>query len=601
MRPASRPSATAGTRGFQATAALLTALLLAALAGCATPPRRLAGPRPPGWQDLVAMEHAAPDIIPAALTKARALVLRGSPSTLAAAARALTSPAVRGWEGRNLAGLGRGLYAALYPDLPPNPFPVESVSLVYGNLLRALESGSPVDLPERDETDFYRITLACLAVLRPASVIPGAGLDELEAAAARAEEISGGGSVLPPYVRAQIAARRAAAARGFAGGPLEQAAVDGLLSIYRECLDRAPDFTPALRDTARLLAAAGRAAEAVPFLGSLAALEPRDPGVLLDLARTSYAAADYQGALDASARALLVVEDPTEASLLRARAFAASGDWYRGLRVLQIFLSRSPDSRDALVLKARLLADSARESDQALQMLADARVRFPQDAEIAELEGDLLLRAGRHEQGIASLNRALELQPDRASTLRLLIRDAMRGARWAQAQKYTDRLPVQAMTAEDLGAAYSIQWSLGDFPRAAELARRLTQTAPGSASQLLLIRALHAVGGDEDAAPLIRQALDQRPSQQDRSALLTLRAALQRRADPSAALDSLRAALQASPDNFEALVAISDMLAEAREYRKAAFYLSRAAVLAPEEPGLKSQVTELQKQAGIQK
>jgi tetratricopeptide (TPR) repeat protein len=62
-------------------------------------------------------------------------------------------------------------------------------------------------------------------------------------------------------------------------------------------------------------------------------------------------------------------------------------------------------------------------------------------------------------------------------------------------------------------------------------------------------------------------------------------------------LRDLRSALLDDPNNIEALLAITDLLASQREYRKAMEYAKRAAGLSPENPSITQKAADLEKLA----
>jgi tetratricopeptide (TPR) repeat protein len=319
--------------------------------------------------------------------------------------------------------------------------------------------------------------------------------------------------------------------------------------------------------------------------------------VAFELARVLFDAGSVSKALDASARAILLAPEDPRPTILRARAFAAAGNWYQSIRILSALLARAPDSREAWLVKARIQADDAHDADGALATLAGARSRFPQDASLAELAGRVLMDAGRQDQALDALRQALDIEPDRVSALRLLLKDAVRTRRWIPARDYVTRILARDPTPDDLSEAYRISWNLDDFVQAAAYARSLLAARPGSASRLLLARALHAQGDDVQTAALIETGLKGGPPPADVSGFLTLRASLEAARDQEAALKDLRMALVADPDNRDALLAISDLLTARRDYRRAMNYLKHAASLAPDEPGLQVQIQQLEKQA----
>jgi Tfp pilus assembly protein PilF len=302
---------------------------------------------------------------------------------------------------------------------------------------------------------------------------------------------------------------------------------------------------------------------------------PEDAASLRRQAADALAAGQLALAQERSARALELEPYQPESLLLRARVLAASGTWPQALRLLEL----EPMARlaEAILLRAEILAVQAREEQQALELLRGAR--NSRDARLPELEGRILLGAGRESEGREALLRALELEPDREPALRLLLEQAVRAEHWEEAAGYLERLNAAEGSETDLLLAYRAQARLGRTEQALAFAARLYAARP-EAYAVEYASALLESGDWEQALRVVDQHLAA-PAPLLSSRLLVIRAdALQAR-DPDRAMDALQQALSLDPANFPALVRLGELYAARRDYRQARQYLRLALELDP--------------------
>jgi Tfp pilus assembly protein PilF len=278
-----------------------------------------------------------------------------------------------------------------------------------------------------------------------------------------------------------------------------------------------------------------------------------------------------------SARALELEPLEPDSLLLRARVLAASGSWPQALRLLE--LPPAAGLAQGVLLRAEILAVDAREEEQALELLRGAQVRFPADARLPELEGRVLLAAGRQNEGRDRLLRALELDPGREEALRLLLEQAVRAGRWEEAAAYLERLDADQGSETDLALAYRVQERLGRTEQALAYATRLYEARP-EAYAAEYASALLAHGDREEALGVVDKHLaGAAPLLACR--LLVIRAEALQSSDPDLAMQALQQALALDPANFPALVRLGELHAARQDYRQARQYLRLALELDP--------------------
>jgi tetratricopeptide (TPR) repeat protein len=533
---------------------LPAAIALAALvlAGCASAPRAPA-PAPFSAADSIAAQ---------CMTR----IELATPESLAETARLLSTPdAAGGSKTAELFSLGSFLFHELYPDME-NPF--------------------PADGPAPAETDaiaFLAHVLPALILLGPVSAIDETQVPALGALLAAAEE-DNPHSVLPPYLMGRLLEHQREPA--------------GARALYEQCLLRAPSFYPAAARLGDILIEAGTARGDLALLERLAGMLPTAPLRYAALGKAYLAAGEPDKAADAAAQGRLSAPDDPRFVLLRAQAFEQRGDWYRSVRLLESLLKLAPDEPTAILMKARLLHEKARNSQEAIRVLSEAEERSPANADFPELRARILIEIGRPDEGVTILTQALSLAPGRISLLTSLLRQAVLGERWNQATAWLGEIPSRDWTPEHFVLGWKVATALGEHARAIQYAQTLELRAGGAGPLALQARSLVAIERPAQALLIVDHALlSMDPEPSVRSQLLVIRST----AGSEDPVHDLRAALLEDPLNIAALAGLSDEMAKARDYRKALEYAKRASALSPGTTSLAQKVIDLGKLAESRK
>lgn len=521
-----------------------------ALAGCAS----TSGPR-----------AGTPEKKLAVLAQALRLTEIASPASLTEAAGVLASQEVAGMPNtEDLASLGGALFKQLYPDLN-DPFPARK---------RPPSNGGA------NASDFFAKIIPAIALIFSAGPLDAALAADLNAGLAAADGLNPA-SVLPPFLRGLLLEREGGA--GPAAARFQ----------FEECLRRAPSFYPAAGRIVDSIIAGGAAARELPLLEQLASSLPTAPLRYSARARAALAAGQPQRAADAAAQGQLAAPDDPGFILLRAQAFEALGDWYQSLWLLDTILRLRPDQAAAAFMKARLLYDEQRDSEDAIGVLLEAEKRFPSDASFPELRGRILLETARSDEGVAALTRALSLEPGRISTLTLLLKQAVQARSWTRASSLLAQIPEPARTPEHLQLGWQAASSLGDHALAISYAEALARVSPGAQPLVLEARSMVAAGRGSEAMQVVTKALAVADTPALRGELYVIRST----AGSTDPLHDLRSALLEDPNSVEALLAMSDLLVKQQEYRKAMEYVKRAAGLSPDNPGIMQRAADLERLA----
>ncbi|MXW01869.1 MAG: tetratricopeptide repeat protein [Holophagales bacterium] len=206
-------------------------------------------------------------------------------------------------------------------------------------------------------------------------------------------------------------------------------------------------------ETADILSAGGRYAEAIEHLRAAEKLASAEPEVFYRLGRTLAAAGDreaaqaalerhrsLQGALERAAEVEQAASADLAAALSEAQSLAEAGDLEAALQRLAGLPGRSGDSRagDVHSLRAKVLFSMAR-VDEAAASAAEARRLEPNRVEHHYLEGMFLHTGGRAEDAAVALERALALDPGLGEAQALLGMIAAEAGRPAEAAERMGR------------------------------------------------------------------------------------------------------------------------------------------------------------------
>jgi tetratricopeptide (TPR) repeat protein len=229
------------------------------------------------------------------------------------------------------------------------------------------------------------------------------------------------------------------------------------ISDYERALELQPGRAAVRLRLAELLVASSRHPEAVPHLERLLEEQPNNPDVRVALARCRV----VQFRID-EARALLdgvLASHPDHFDALFARGkleldsnhFAEAEHWLRQAleqtpgdpearyslyRSLQGQPNRQREAQEEL---ARWEKDR-RTGDRLTRLLRTELAAHPNDPDLAEETGELLLQRGEDRQGLFWLQRALTLDPRHVASLRALIAYYERTNNAAKAEEHRQRL-----------------------------------------------------------------------------------------------------------------------------------------------------------------
>jgi predicted Zn-dependent protease len=183
-------------------------------------------------------------------------------------------------------------------------------------------------------------------------------------------------------------------------------------ALFASMARRAPRNYMARTQWARMLALAGRDAEAARELDAARALDPARPEEPSIRALLAYRRGDWGGTLAASERALAQGNAENEPRLLRAAALLALGRMEEGRAALVDLRRRTPGQPAVESLWGQFLLNTGH-SAEAYPVLARAAGLLPGDANVAYALGVAANDTGRHGEARVALRHAVSADPTR--------------------------------------------------------------------------------------------------------------------------------------------------------------------------------------------
>jgi len=269
------------------------------------------------------------------------------------------------------------------------------------------------------------------------------------------------------------------------------------------------------------------------------------------------------------------------------------------IRLVQLYINGKGknknfiEERDALLAKGEIIFYNENNLTGSLDILNSGEKAYPKDPSFPELKGRILLEAGKDNEGLKELNNALELQPGRISTLRMLLQNSISMKRWIQGAIYLSQILEQSSSEEDLKLAYTVFKNLGDTGQALTYAEKLYKLGTDEEYTGFYIEQLYTSGKMKEALKLITENLPKIRSRFVKSDLYLYKAKIIEKSDKNEALTALRKAIMLYPDNLKAIIKISQLYSNLHMYRRAGLYLKHAVQLDPNNPGLKIQLKQV--------
>lgn len=509
--------------------------------------------------------------VPSALRDSTTAIRRATPESLKQAYHLLKdSEAGKSENGAELLFLSYKMLRILYPlmasDIPEVLTPQRSI---FPDIFKRIEAGIYPTVPQ-EKTSFLTLFIPPLTVLYTSSpevvALARESLGQVESLAPD--------SVLPPLLFGFLFAREGSYSRS-----LEQ---------YERVLAVSEDCYPAVMGASLCLVKLNQPERALRLLAQLDGKIPMQIDRLILTARSHYLMGNYEDASEIVAEALQVEPENDDALILKAEILFAQGYIDQANRFLSIVEKREKggERADVLMLKAKLLDRTGR-TQEASDLLSRALPNNEDDPEFLELYGSFLLRSSNPAKGREYLEKVLETDPARISTLDLLLSDSIASGDWMKAESYVKRVLNLTETEKYYELGYEVALKLGKLDEALSYARKL-YAVDETIYCLPLIRVLIEMKLTEEASQIISHSFSLSTGSEVKSMLYFYMSEIA--SDRTVKLDLLRNSLLEDLQNTNSLIAISHLFAEEGDYKTAVRYLRQAATLLPENVDIKRDI-----------
>jgi tetratricopeptide (TPR) repeat protein len=220
----------------------------------------------------------------------------------------------------------------------------------------------------------------------------------------------------------------------------------------------------------------GQHAQAVQAFEEVHAASPQDIALTNYLVDAHVAAKNFDRALSVAQAARVGRPDDLRLARIEAQTLDRAGRSGEAIAVFDDVLSRRSNDPAVYMTLATVHAEGGRHA-QAIEVLQDAQVKFPENADVSFELGALLERQQQYAQAEAAFRQAIALQPDHAPALNYLgYMFAERGERLAESVELIKRAlavePDNGSYLDSLGWAY---YRDGEFALAEEYLRRAAE------------------------------------------------------------------------------------------------------------------------------
>ncbi len=292
----------------------------------------------------------------------------------------------------------------------------------------------------------------------------------------------------------------------------------------------------------------------------------------------------------------LLSENPDDIilTLKYADILQKQGQNSKAMNILNSIESISGVSLLSSRIRASILLNNG-EYEKALDFLGNFMEDYPEDPDLRNIYGNILLLAGKEGEGREYLENSLLLNPDSLESLRLLTLEAIASESWLRAAEFIEELIDKEDSDEYLRYAVEINSNLGNNNKAMEYNIRIIDNGtPLHIDYYNYVNLLLIDGKTANVINTVNNWIKKSNSSIDKSYFYYLKSLAL--VDPYAKLDVLRQALFENLQNLEAIIAISDSYYNLDEKRNAYRYLKQALILMPGDESIKDKLRKLEKE-----
>lgn len=293
---------------------------------------------------------------------------------------------------------------------------------------------------------------------------------------------------------------------------------------------------------------------------------------------------DWNAADEYVARVLIQEPNDREYLLFRTRILMEKGDYIRAASLLDVYARQDSSSKEYLLQRARLQYTWSRNTSAAISTIENALSLYPNDADVLIFAAELSAATGSAIGGYSAQTLAqnvLANDSDNILAREYAVRGLVQNASWQEA--YTQSTHLMSAAPENRQYAIlhvTICLALKRNDEAWNIVSALYRDNPTDGEVLrAYITVLADTGRTQTALTLINENISTTDAD-FRSFLFYRRSFL--RGNQEDALSDLRTSLIANPRNNDALFRLYQIYFNAKEYRRAQYYLRQVVALNPD-------------------
>ncbi len=371
---------------------------------------------------------------------------------------------------------------------------------------------------------------------------------------------------------------------------------DEALPYFKKAYENSPDCTETAYAFADINFRVKNYSKSLELAKSLVQKNPYDSSALKLCAENTFALGQLEESELYVGRVLQQEPENSYYVLFRAKILVQRGDYIRAASLLDVYARSNSDSREYLILRAKVQKDWNKNTTAATATIEKALTLYPDDVEIILSAASLAGESGTKINGKSAGELAsiiLEKDKNSVEAMKIQIEDFVSKKMWTRAYEVSSALCKMKNSPKDsLYSHIEICLAAGKKDEAWNLASELySQNQKNETAVQSYIKVLVQTGRKQEASRIIEQNFSNASSKM-KSFLYYERSFLENNED--SVLVDLRSSLTSNPRNKDALFRLYQIYFNKKEYRKAQYYLKQVVAISPADEDLLKLNSELE-------
>ena len=354
--------------------------------------------------------------------------------------------------------------------------------------------------------------------------------------------------------------------------------------LYKRAWDSDNSCYPAGLKYGKIAAGKGQGNTAVQIADILSSVYKDNFEVFLLYAHGYLANRNLSKASDYVIDVLKREPENVAALLLRIQILIEQGEYLKANALLDAYSLKNKVSKEYLLFRARLASEWNKNLISAADFLREAYRTYPEDFRVLLSCAEICFASSQKIDDKSAdffIRKVLQKDPDNAAALSLLVKNSIASENWKEAVSLAVKLADSQPSNGNRELLVSAYLGAGNFQEALSISRQLYAASRYASNTLvkLHLEALYKTKNYDSVNKLIREKSASADS--ELKSVLHYYGAKLVQGNPESYLASLRASLLANPRNKDALFAMYELYLNARDYRKAKYYLGQVIALDP--------------------